>query len=185
MTIYQQIVAACWAVLLVVWFVLALALGPPSGHHSRHRWLLRLGGVAVLVLAVFLITRGRRPPVLFEPTRPVAIVGVALCIVGLAFALWARVTMGRHWAVPIAEREESDVVSTGPFAYVRHPIYAGVIAMMIGSALNVPGAYAEVLTAIVSLLVLARKEEREMARLLPHVYPPYMERTKRFVPFVF
>jgi protein-S-isoprenylcysteine O-methyltransferase Ste14 len=55
----------------------------------------------------------------------------------------------------------------------------------LGSAVNVPGSYAEVLTAIISLIVLARKEEREMSRLLPSVYPPYMERTKRFVPFVF
>lgn len=56
--------------------------------------------------------------------------------------------------------------------------------MLIGSALNVPGAYSEVLMAVLPLVVLARKEEREMSRLLPDVYPSYMERTKRFVPFV-
>ena len=184
MTIYQQIVAACWAVLLVVWFVLAIALGQRSGHHSRRAWLLRLGGVAVLVVAVYLLTRGRRLPVLVEPTRGAAIAGAALCVAGLVFALWARVTMGRQWATPVEERAESDLVSTGPFAYVRHPIYAGLIAMMIGGALNFPGAYAEVLTAVVSLVVLARKEEREMSQLLPGVYPAYMQRTKRFVPFV-
>jgi protein-S-isoprenylcysteine O-methyltransferase Ste14 len=184
MTIYQQIVAACWGVLLVVWFVLAIALGQPSGQHSRRAWLLRLAGVAILVIAVYLVTRGWPPPVFIEPTRGVASTGVALCVAGLAFALWARVAVGRHWAVPTAQRTASDVVSTGPFAYVRHPIYAGVIAMLIGSALNVPGSYAEVLTAILSLIVLARREERAMSRLLPDVYPSYMERTKRFVPFV-
>jgi protein-S-isoprenylcysteine O-methyltransferase Ste14 len=185
MTIYQQIVAACWGVLLVVWFVLALALGRRSGHRSTRAWLLRFAVVAVLVVAAYLLTRGRPPPVFVEPTRGVAVIGAALCVAGLGFALWSRITMGRHWAMPIAEREESDLVSTGPFAYVRHPIYTGVIAMLIGSALNVPGSYAEVLTAIISLIVLARKEEREMLQLLPRVYPPYLERTKRFVPFVF
>jgi protein-S-isoprenylcysteine O-methyltransferase Ste14 len=185
MTIYQQIVAACWGVLLVVWFVLAIALGRRSGHHSTRAWLLRLGAVAIVLAAIYLITRGRPPLVSVEPTRGVAITGALLCVGGLGLALWSRIAMGRRWAMPIAEQGESDLVSTGPFAYVRHPIYAGVIAMLIGSALNVPGSYAEVLTAIVSLLILARNEEREMSRLLPRVYPPYMERTKRFVPFVF
>jgi protein-S-isoprenylcysteine O-methyltransferase Ste14 len=184
MTIYQQIVAVCWAVLLVVWFVLALVRGQ-RGRHSRRAWWLRLVVVALLVVAVYSITRGRPLPVLAQPTGGVALAGAALCIAGVAFALWARVTMGQHWAVPIAERGESDLVLTGPFAYVRHPIYAGVIAMLIGSALNVPGAYAEVLTAILTLVVLARKDDRDMSRLLPGVYPAYMQRTKRFVPFVF
>ena len=106
MTIYQQIVAACWGVLLIVWFVLALALGQRTGHHSRRAWLLRLTSVAVLVIAAYLITRGRPPLVLVEPTRAIAITGVALCIAGLGFALWSRITMGRHWATPTAEREE-------------------------------------------------------------------------------
>jgi steroid 5-alpha reductase family enzyme len=185
MTIYQQIVAACWGALLIVWFVLALALGQRSGHHSRRAWWLRLGGVAILVTAAYLITRGRPPPVFVEPTCGIAITGAALCVVGLGLALWSRITMGRHWATSNEQRDESALVSTGPFAYVRHPIYTGVIAMLIGSALNVPGSYAEVLTAILSLLVLAKKEEREMSRLLPRVYPAYIERTKRFVPFVF
>jgi protein-S-isoprenylcysteine O-methyltransferase Ste14 len=185
MTICQQIVAACWAVLLVVWFVLAIALGQRSGHHSSRAWLLRLAVVAILIVAAYLLSRGRPPLVLVEPTQGVALAGALLCVAGVGFALWARVTMGRHWAVPIAERGESDLVSTGPFAYVRHPTYAGVIAMLIGSALNVPGSYAEVLTAILTLIVLARKDDRDMSRRLPGVYPAYMQRTKRFVPFVF
>jgi protein-S-isoprenylcysteine O-methyltransferase Ste14 len=185
MTIYQQIVAACWGVLVVVWFVLAIAFHQRSAHHSRRAWLLRLAVIAVLVVGAYLIARGRPPLVFIEPSRGVAITGAALCVAGAGVALWSRITMGRHWATPTAERDESDLVSTGPFAYVRHPIYAGVIAMLIGSALNVPGSYLEVLTAILSLLVLAKREEREMSRLLPRAYPPYMERTKRFVPFVF
>ena len=184
MTIYQEIVAACWAVLLVVWFVLAL-VGGQRGRHSKRAWLLRLVVVGLLVVAVYFVTRGRPAAVLAQPTAGVALAGAALCVVGLAFATWARVTVGRHWALPIAERGESDLVVTGPFAYVRHPIYTGVIAMLVGSALNVPGAYTEVLTAILSLLVLARKDDRAMARQLPAVYPGYTRRTKRFVPFVF
>ena len=93
--------------------------------------------------------------------------------------------MGRRWGIPPAQRDQPELVTTGPFAYVRHPIYAGVIAMLIGSAINDPAAYVEVLLAIVSLVVLARHDERDMLRLLPDVYPAYMQRTKRFVPFVF
>jgi protein-S-isoprenylcysteine O-methyltransferase Ste14 len=184
MTIYQQVVAACWAVLVVVWFVLALVLGQ-RGRHSTRVWWLRLAAIAVLLLAVYFITRARPPPALAQPTERVALAGALLCIAGLAFAVWARLTMGRHWQVPPTQRDRRELVTAGPFKYARHPIYAGVIAMLIGSAVNIPGAWVEALTAILSLVILARHEERDMLRLLPDVYPAYMQRTKRFLPFVF
>jgi len=182
MTIYQQIVAACWALLVVVWFVLALVLGQ-RGRHSARVWWVRLAGIAVLLLAVYFITHGRAPA-LGRPTPGIALGGAALCVAGVAFALWARITMGRRWQMPATQDDPTALVTAGPFEYVRHPIYTGIIAMMIGSAVNVPGSYVEVLTAIVSLVVLARHEERDMLRVLPEAYPAYMQRTKRFVPFV-
>jgi len=182
MTIYQQIVAACWGVLLVVWFVLALVRGQP-GRHSTRVWWLRLAAIAVLLIAVYLFTRGRAPG-LGQPTPAAALGGAALCVAGLAFALWARITMGRRWQMVATQHDTPALVTAGPFEYVRHPIYAGVIAMLIGSTVNVPGSYVEVLLSIVSLVVLARHEERDMLRVLPDAYPAYMQRTKRFVPFV-
>ena len=182
MTIYQQIVAACWGVLLIVWFVLALVLGQ-RGRHSTRVWWLRLVAIAVLLIAVYFIARGRAPS-LGQPTPGTALGGAVLCVAGLAFALWARITMGRHWQMPATQDDAPAIVTAGPFEHVRHPIYAGVIAMMIGSAVNVPGSYVEVLTAIVSLVVLTRHEERDMLRALPDAYTAYMQRTKRFVPFV-
>ncbi len=184
MTATQDIVAACWAVLLVVWFVLALARGQ-RGRHSRRTWWLRLAVVVVLVVGTYWVTRARPPPTFAQPTPGVALGGALLCIAGLAFAVWARLSMGRHWGLPMNERDFPELVSSGPFAYVRHPIYGGIIAMLLGSALNIPAAYVEVLVAAISLVVVARREERDMVRLLPDVYPAYMQRTKRFVPFVF
>jgi len=185
MTIYQQIVAACWGVLLVVWFVLALVRSPRLGRHTRRAWLQRLGIVVVLVIGVYLVILGRQPSVAVRPTPAMALTGAVLCVAGLAFAVWARVAMGEQWGAPMTQREQPALVTKGPFAHVRHPIYAGIIAMLIGSAINDPPAYVDVLLAAVSLVILARHEEREMLRLLPDAYPAYMKRTKRFVPFVF
>jgi protein-S-isoprenylcysteine O-methyltransferase Ste14 len=182
MTIYQQIVAACWGVLLVVWFVLALVLGQ-RGRHSTRVWWLRLGAIAILLIAVYFITRGLTPA-LDQPTPGAALGGAVLCVAGLALALWARITMGRHWQRPAAQHDAPALVTAGPFEYVRHPIYAGIIAMLLGSAINVPGSYVEVLLSIVSLVILARHEERDMLHVLPDAYLTYMQRTKRFVPFL-
>ena len=184
MTIYQQIVAACWGVLLVVWFVLALALGQ-RGRHTTRAWWLRLAVIALLLVAVYFITRARPPPALGQPTPGVALAGAVLCIAGCAFAVWARISMGARWRVPPSQDNRPEIVTTGPFAYVRHPLYAGIIAMLIGSAINNPAGYVDILIGAVSLVILARHEERDMLRLLPDSYATYMERTKRFVPFVF
>jgi protein-S-isoprenylcysteine O-methyltransferase Ste14 len=184
MTIYQQIVAACWGVLLVVWFVLALALGQ-RGRHTTRAWWLRLAVIALLLVAVYFITRARPPPALGQPTQGLALAGAVLCVAGSALAIWARMSLGARWGVRPSEHDPPEIVTTGPFAYVRHPLYAGIIAMLIGSAINNPAAYVDILLGVVSLAILARHEERDMLRLLPDAYGAYRQRTKRFVPFVF
>lgn len=184
MSIYQQIVAVCWAAMLVAWVVFR---GPAAERHSpRARFLsvLRLALAVALLIGLYWIGRGRAFASV-RSTETLELAGAVICVAGLAFATWARVAMSRPLDTSIARRDQPPFVVTGPFAYVRHPSYSGVSAMLVGSALVNPAAYVEVLLAIVSLVVLARREEREMLRLLPEVYPAYVRRTKGFVPFLF
>jgi protein-S-isoprenylcysteine O-methyltransferase Ste14 len=92
--------------------------------------------------------------------------------------------MGRRWGLPLTVDEETALVTRGPYAFVRHPIYTGVSAMLIGSALVFPPAAVGAVALIPYFVVSAFREERDMARLFPDVYPDYMRRTKRLVPFV-
>jgi protein-S-isoprenylcysteine O-methyltransferase Ste14 len=183
-TIYQQIVGVCWIVFFVVWAVLAGRRSSGDGGFSARALVLRLGLAAALVVAVSVGYRGPRPSYA-NPTGALAIAGCALCIAGLAFGIWARVSLGRQWGMPMTRRDRPELVTTGPYAYVRHPIYTAIITMFVATALVEPYAAVAPVIMIPYLLYSANREERDMERLLPDVYPAYKARTKRLVPFVF
>jgi protein-S-isoprenylcysteine O-methyltransferase Ste14 len=114
----------------------------------------------------------------------VAVAGCALCVGGLAFATWARFALGGSWGMPMTLHENPVLVTAGPYRYVRHPIYTGMSAMVIGSALAFPGMLLWAAVMLVYMLVSARREERDMALRFPDAYPAYRQRSKMLVPFV-
>ena len=66
---------------------------------------------------------GSRPQ--HDPLR--AGLGLALFVVGLGFAIWARVNIGRNWGTPMTQKDEPELVTSGPYRLVRHPIYSGIL----------------------------------------------------------
>ena len=82
-------------------------------------------------------------------------------------------------------RDRPELVTSGPYAYVRHPIYTGIAAMMIGTALVQPYSALAAVALIPYLIYSSRREERDMERLLPDIYPAYKARTKSLVPFLY
>ena len=154
-----------------------------SGFSARGR-ALRWGLVIVLAVALRYGNFSSPNPAFANPDGGVAIAGSALCIAGLAFGIWARVALGRQWGMPMTLRDRPELVTSGPYAYVRHPIYTGIIAMFIGTALVMPYSAIVPVVLIPYLVYSSRREERDMGRLLPDVYPAYKARTKFLVPFV-
>jgi protein-S-isoprenylcysteine O-methyltransferase Ste14 len=150
---------------------------------------LRLGVLVLVVIAL-------RIPGVRQALRQVraeaadistltGVIGVVLCALGIAFAIWARLHLGRNWGMPMSRKESPELVTTGPYALVRHPIYTGIVLAMLGSALAqslfwlaplaLGGAY---------FTYSARSEERLMTEQFQDQYPPYKKRTKMFVPFI-
>ena len=113
-------------------------------------------------------------------------IGVAACLAGFAFAVWARIELGRNWGMPMSLKEGHELVTAGPYAYVRHPIYGGILLAVLGSALAESPAWL-VLLAIFSVYFLysAKTEEGLMRTLFPGQYPDYVRKTKMLIPFVF
>jgi protein-S-isoprenylcysteine O-methyltransferase Ste14 len=111
--------------------------------------------------------------------------GVALCIVGLAFAVWARRHLGRNWGMPMSLKEEHELVTTGPYHYLRHPIYTGILLAVLGSGLVVGRLWLVVFIVVCPFLIFsARTEERLMMQQFPNEYPEYKKKTKALIPFV-
>jgi protein-S-isoprenylcysteine O-methyltransferase Ste14 len=114
-----------------------------------------------------------------------ASIGIALAALGIGFAIWARVYLGRNWGMPMSLKEDAELITSGPYAYVRHPIYGGLLVAMLGSALVSVWWIVAWVLFIVYFIWSAKTEEGIMAEQFPQAYSAYMKRTKMFIPFIF
>jgi len=64
-----------------------------------------------------------------------AVIGALLFACGIALAVWARLHLGRNWGMLMTQRAEPELVTSGPYSFVRHPIYSGLLTAMLGTAL--------------------------------------------------
>ena len=182
-TYSSSIVGICWLAFFVAWAILAMVYGS-SGKRSSSAAAI---GLRVLLLAgAYLAVRyGNSAPLLGPLTDDFAAAGALLCIVGLAFAVWARVALGRSWGMPMTLHDDPELVTSGPYRYVRHPIYSGLSAMLLGTSLVYPLAAVPCLLTIAYSVFAARREERDMEQRFPEAYAEYRGRSKFLVPFVF
>ena len=112
---------------------------------------------------------------------------VALTIVGLLFAWWGRIHLGRLWSDWVVKKAGHHVVDTGPYGLVRHPIYLGILLGAFATAIEKGTSFALPGAAIITLsfYTKARREERFLrAELGEDAYDAYARRTAMLVPFV-
>jgi protein-S-isoprenylcysteine O-methyltransferase Ste14 len=123
---------------------------------------------------------------IFPSSGAASWIGLCLCAGGVAFAIWARRTLGTNWSGNPSIKEGHELVQSGPYRLARHPIYTGLIAAVLGTQLG-GGRVRELVILLGSLAVVwvkIRVEERLMMRQFPAAYPRYRERTKALIPFV-
>jgi protein-S-isoprenylcysteine O-methyltransferase Ste14 len=182
MTAVEFVFAVGWAAFWLYWLVAAFSM-----KRGRVSWSRELRIRAVIAVVVILLIRHgafRGHGVSTDPWR----VGLGLVVfaLGLALAIWARVHIGRNWGTPMTQKEEPELVTSGPYRLVRHPIYSGILAAGIGTAVALSWMW---LTAValagMYFLYSATVEERYLTERLPDAYPTYKRSTKMLVPFVF
>lgn len=184
--LYDLVMAASWLVFLIVWGVGAFTKKPDAEGRSGAFFLWRF---ILIFLLLYLGGRGSRlhffNTLLFQPTPALGWIGAALSVVGIGIAIWARIYLGRNWSGFPTHKKEHELVTDGPYEYVRHPIYTGMLLALFGT-LFLGYAYSVVIVVVVSVMFIARigKEERIMLGLFPDAYPPYQKRTKKLLPFI-
>jgi len=191
MAVYRTALAGLWLVFIVVWIVAAFTAKKNVG--GVRRWWREAGPRFVIIAVLLMVLRipilrqglrhGRAHLLVSDPR--VAIVGLIVCAIGVALAIWARVYLGSNWGLPMSRKAEPELVTTGPYAFVRHPIYTGLLLAMIGSALAESYAWFIPLVVVGAyFLYSARAEERLMVETFPQQYPEYQQHTKMLIPFV-
>ena len=106
---------------------------------------------------------------------------------GLLFTVWARIHIGRNWSGTVTIKEGHELITSGPYAIVRHPIYAGLLLAFVGSGLA-RGEWRGVLAVVIAFLALWRKlrlEERWMREQFGPAYQAYSQRVAALIPFLF
>jgi protein-S-isoprenylcysteine O-methyltransferase Ste14 len=187
MTVFNWLTNVCWLVFVVYWGI--SAFGAKRNARSVWRGLaVRLAIIAVLFASfrthAFRQLSAQMPVAASHPV--IGGIGVLLCALGVATAIWARRNLGKNWGMPMAVKEAPDLITSGPYAYVRHPIYSGMLLALLGSSL-VMGVWMLALMVVLGAYFVfsARTEEQTMLREFPTQYPDYMRRTKMLIPFVF
>jgi protein-S-isoprenylcysteine O-methyltransferase Ste14 len=187
MNAYRWVTAGCWLLFAGYWIIAAFAAKRSVG---ARRWraeaLVRVG----LVVLIVVVVRSARVRQLFgimrsyeNHSQALQTLGVVLCALGTALALWARYHLGRNWGMPMSQKAQSELVVNGPYERVRHPIYGGLILMMLGSALGASIYWVLALLAFTPYFVYsARREEQLLCRQFPAHYPAYRQRTRMFWP---
>jgi protein-S-isoprenylcysteine O-methyltransferase Ste14 len=178
----EAVFAVGWAAFWLYWLVAAFSM-----KRGRVPWSREIGIRAVIVVIVIALVRSgafRDHGLNTDAWR--AGLGAVLFALGLGFATWARVHIGRNWGTPMTQKVEPELVTSGPYQLVRHPIYSGILVAGLGTAVALTWLWLiAVALAGIYFVYSAKVEERYMIQQFPDAYRTYKRSTKMIVPFVF
>ncbi|HEX8994105.1 MAG TPA: isoprenylcysteine carboxylmethyltransferase family protein, partial [Candidatus Paceibacterota bacterium] len=117
-------------------------------------------------------------------SAPLAVFGVLLCVFGIGYAIWARWHLGKNWSPAPALKEKHELVTSGPYRYVRHPIYTGTLIAALGSGIADPYWFFMFALMLVMFVRRVFVEERLMMQEFPEQYPQYKKHTWALIPWV-
>ena len=188
---FTKAIVALWIAWLLYWYASARNVKPT-------RWRASLGTraryrVPAFLTGALLIGSPRwLPPILEEeflpPTLTIGIAGIIAVILGLGFTVWARRNLGRNWSAEVAVKESHTLVRTGPYRYVRHPIYTGMLGMLIATGLSI-SHWITLLAAIVvfaiGTFIRVRIEERLLRETFGQSFDEYARAVPAVIPGIF
>ena len=184
----MRICDGLWIAFGALWLVWAIRTKPAQvreGVSSRLSYM-------VLTIAAFYamfsgdVAEGWLRTPLIPANAWTQILGVAITAAGLAFAVWARAYLGGNWSSTVTVKVGHQLVRSGPYRWVRHPIYSGLILAMLGTALErrqVRGLMAVVLV-YAGFKIKSKIEERAMAATFGPEYDDYTRSTGAIIPRV-
>lgn len=184
----HELEAIPWYAFIIYWVVSASRLKQTKVEEDQGGRLLH---IAIMVVGIDLMfwgnfTFGLLNERVIPRTLPTLYAGIALTWLGVAFAIWARHTIGRNWSGRVTVKVDHQLIQSGPYALVRHPIYSGLLLANIGAALFI-GRWRCLVGIVILLAEMSRKaakEERYMVTEFGEKYENYRKRTGFLFPRV-
>lgn len=183
-----QLLALIWLAWLASWVGASFWQGRTKKHvmsldSTRYRLPILAGGVLFTPWTAEVL--GEKP--LWHLGNAGVYALAAVTLAGISFTWWARIHLGQFWSNAITHKEDHRVVDTGPYAFVRHPIYTGLITGMLATGIAV-GTVSAILGAILisfGMWQKARMEEVFLSKELgADAYGSYCRRVPRIIPFM-
>jgi protein-S-isoprenylcysteine O-methyltransferase Ste14 len=185
--LYRHLIVWLWCAWALYWFITAMRTKRTVRRESLSSRLAYVvpGIVGGLLIGWPALQGGWLVVRLWPRSFSAYWIGLALLCAGLAFAVWARVELGRNWSGSVTVKEGHELIRSGPYAYVRHPIYTGLIAALIGTAVIIGTLRALVGVAIIgtAFVYKLRAEERFMRETFPGEYERYRAAVPALIPF--
>ena len=186
--ITSSIVASCWIIFFIYWLVSAFFVKKTVERYKGN--LPALLGRLIIAFAVIVLVSLKDYSIihfLISPTGPLSeaslITGAAITVIGLAIAIWARFTIGKNWSGQVTFKKDHELITRGPYKFVRHPIYTGLLTMMLGALLYF-GSLLVLLLFISSAIGFAFKFKQEEKVMIKHFGKRYQDYMKRKIDFI-
>lgn len=182
-----SIILGCWITFIVYWLISARRGKAIAERQSIPSALIHR---IPLGLSYYLMANWYLPPPLDRLVTPhtnwAQAAGDLVCVLGLFATIWARRTLAGNWSSDVTFKRGHELIRRGPYRFVRHPIYTGILTMCLGTAIEIGqlrGWLALPLMAVAFWIKLTQ-EERLLLRHFPEEYPAYQRQVKALVPFV-
>ena len=182
MKVVELVFAVGWAAFWLYWLVAAFPMKRGRIAWSREVRIRVIIVTVALVAARFGAFHGHLTHA--GPAR--SAIGLALFAAGLLFAVWARIHIGRNWGTPMTQKNDPELVTSGPYRFVRHPIYSGILLAGVGTAVALGWQILALFgLSAIYFVYAATVEEKFLTQQFPDAYPAYKRSSKMLVPFVF
>lgn len=172
----QQWTNYVWLVLIAFWLGTWLFIKRPAFRPSLET---RLEHSIVVSTGLYLLFGHLRsfPALryqLFDVTVPIALAGLIIVAAGVGVAIWGRIILGSNWSAVAEIKDQHELVKTGPYRFMRHPIYEGFVIALAGSAIQ-RGSLCSALGVVVCFWGLQMKIEVEERLLIHRFGPQYLD----------
>jgi protein-S-isoprenylcysteine O-methyltransferase Ste14 len=188
---YKSFFPVVWTIFFVYWRIRAALTKTTQRIEPLAPRILR-SFMCLVAIALLLIPPKYVPlPWLYRQLWPVGLwpfwLGAAITIAGLLFAVWAREHLGRNWSSSVTIKQGHELITTGPYAVVRHPIYIGILIGFLGMAIAISQVRGFITFALFFLAfwMKLRREEKWMRSQFGEVYVTYAHHTAALVPYLF